>query len=60
MLADLLSRLIGTDLAVLEVDCRSRGDQTCRFLIGSAAALQRAFEGIRNGQGVEATLQGLA
>lgn len=60
MLADLLSRLIGSDLAVLEVSCRSRGDAACRFLLGSAEALQRVFEEIRQGHGVEVAVQNLA
>jgi len=60
MLADLLSRLIGSDLAVLEVACRSRGDGKCRFLLGSAEALQRVYEEVRQGQEVDAALQALA
>jgi hypothetical protein len=60
MLADLLSRLIGSDLAVLEVACRSRGDAGCRFLIGSADALQAVFEGLRQGQEVESAVRSLA
>lgn len=60
MLADLLSRLIGSDLAVLEVTCRSRGDAGCRFLIGSADALQMVFDGLRRGQEVESAVRSLA
>lgn len=60
MLADLLSRLVGSDLAVLEAGCRSRGDASCRFLIGSAEALQRVFEGLRRGDEVEVAVQALA
>jgi uncharacterized protein len=60
MLADLLSRLIGSDLAVLEVSCRSRGDASCRFLIGGAEALQMVFEGLRQGQPVESAVESLA
>ena len=60
MLADLLSRLVGSDLALLEVDCRSRGDASCRFLLGSAEALQIVFEGLRKGEEVEVVVQALA
>lgn len=60
MLADLLSRLIGSDLAVLEVACRSRGDASCRFLLGSADALQTVFEGLRQGEQVEDAVRSLA
>lgn len=59
MLADLLSRVIGSDLAVLEVSCRSRGDASCRFLVGGAEALQIVFEGLRQGQGLEAAVGSL-
>lgn len=60
MLADLLSRLIGADLAVMEVDCRGRGDARCRFLLGGAEALQRVYAGLRQGNGVDAAVRGLA
>ena len=60
MLADLLSRVIGSDLAVLEVSCRSRGDGSCRFLVGSSDALQVVFEGLRQGQPLETAVGGLA
>jgi hypothetical protein len=60
MLADLLSRLVGSDLALLEVDCRSRGDASCRFLLGSAEALQMVFEGLRKGEGVDVVVKALA
>lgn len=59
MLADLLSRLIGSDLAVLEVACRSRGDASCRFLVGSAEALQAVFESLRQGEAVDQAVRSL-
>jgi predicted hydrocarbon binding protein len=39
VLANLLGRVAGSDVAVLEVECRSRGDQRCRFLFGGAIAV---------------------
>ena len=44
LLADLLGRVSGQPLAVLEVECRSMGSPTCRFLTGSAEALERVYE----------------
>jgi len=44
LFADLLTRIAGEDVAVSEVECRGRGDERCRFLIGSPAALQALYE----------------
>lgn len=37
--AAFLSALAGQAIAVMEVECRSRGDSTCRFLAGSRGTL---------------------
>lgn len=60
MLADLLGRLTDSEVAVLEVSCRARGDGACRFLFGSSEGLQLVYEGLRAGQSVEAVLRELA
>ncbi len=39
LLAELLSRVAGHPVAVMEVDCRSQGDDYCRFLFGSPTTL---------------------
>src|SRR5688572_18994012 len=44
VLANLLGRVAGSDVAVMEVECRSRGDQRCRFLIGGADAVYAIYE----------------
>lgn len=44
LLADLLGRVAGADLAVMEVECRSRGDERCRFVLGGAEALEVLYE----------------
>ena len=44
LLADILGRVSGQPLAVLEVECRSMGSHRCRFLTGSAEALERVYE----------------
>lgn len=48
-LADLLSRLAGSDVAVMEVECRAAGHERCRFLFGGAAALGGVYEGMTQG-----------
>jgi len=49
LLADVLGRVSGQPLAVLEVECRSMGSDKCRFLTGSAEALERVYEGMVRG-----------
>jgi predicted hydrocarbon binding protein len=46
MLSDLFTRLGGYPAAVMEVECRSRGEARCRFLIGSPDLLTWVYEGI--------------
>jgi predicted hydrocarbon binding protein len=60
LLANLLGRVSGEDVAVLEVECRSRGDEHCRFLYGSPSALESLYGKLRAGLDVEASLAALA
>jgi len=46
MLSDLFTRLGGYPAAVMEVECRSRGEARCRFLVGSPDLLTWLYEGI--------------
>lgn len=50
ILADVLSRVAGSDLAVMEVECRASGSTVCTFLIGNVEALDRVYRGIQTGQ----------
>jgi predicted hydrocarbon binding protein len=50
ILADLLRRLAVQDVAVLEVECRSRGDERCRFIFAAPQVLEAVFEGMRDGR----------
>ncbi len=59
VLADLLARVAGTDLAVMEVECRSRGDQSCRFVIGGPDALGSIYEKISSGHAFDEALERL-
>ncbi len=47
--ADLLRRVAGREVAVLEVECRRAGDERCRFLFGSETVLQRVYDRVREG-----------
>ncbi len=60
LFARLLSRAAGGDLAVLEVECRSRGDERCCFLFGSPEALDLLHREVRVGIAYTAALKRLA
>ncbi|PYP41390.1 MAG: hypothetical protein DMD43_06640 [Gemmatimonadetes bacterium] len=49
MLADFFTRLGGTQAAVMEVECLSRGETRCRFLVGSPDVLTFVYERITAG-----------
>lgn len=58
MLADFLGRLSGETVAVMEVECRSKGDARCRFLSAMPETLQRVYEAMTEGKGYEEALAG--
>lgn len=60
MLANVLGHFAQDEIAVLEVECRSRGDLRCRFLFGSGPALDAVHARISQGEPVETTLKALA
>lgn len=49
LLAEFLSRASGSTLGVMEVECRSRGDDRCRFLAGAPESLQMLYERMAEG-----------
>jgi hypothetical protein len=49
LLADFFGRLAGETVAVMEVECRTRGDDRCRFLIGSPEMLATVYERMSGG-----------
>ncbi|MGH7443583.1 MAG: V4R domain-containing protein [Longimicrobiales bacterium] len=59
LLANLLGRISGEEVAVLEVECRSRGDARCRFLFGSASALDAVYARVAAGESANASLAAL-
>ena len=60
MLADLFSRLGGVPLAVMEVECRSKGDPRCRFLVGGAETLNAVYELMSQGAGYSNAIASLS
>lgn len=56
LLADLLGRIAGKVVAVMEVECRSRGDARCRFLAGSPETLGALYERVAAGESYERVL----
>lgn len=60
VLAKLLARAADAEVAVLEAECRSRGEARCRFLFGSPAALDTLYQGMREGLPYTAALARLA
>jgi uncharacterized protein len=59
MFADFFGRLAEAPLAVMEVECRSRGDGRCRFLLGSTDVMQRVYEGMAGGDEYGAAVKAL-
>ena len=49
LFADLFGRLAGTQIAVLEVECRAMGHEHCRFLVGSPEVMEYVYEDMTQG-----------
>jgi hypothetical protein len=56
MLSDFFTRLGGYPAAVMEVECRTRGEARCRFLVGSPDLLTWMYEGLTAGRAYEELL----
>lgn len=50
LLASLLGHLADRDVAVMEIECRSRNDARCRFLAGSQDTLQAVYLAMSEGR----------
>jgi predicted hydrocarbon binding protein len=59
VLANLLGHAAGAEVAVMEVECRSAGHPRCRFLFGSAEALNELYARVANGSAVDTALSEL-
>jgi hypothetical protein len=60
MLADVLGRVAGSPLAVLEVECRSAGSPRCRWLVGSPEVLGQLYEQMAAGADYASVIDALA
>jgi predicted hydrocarbon binding protein len=58
LLADFLGRVSEGMVAVMEVECRSRGDARCRFLAGAPETLSILYERVAQGSGYLEALAG--
>ena len=58
LLADFLGRVSQGQVAVMEVECRSRGDQRCRFLAGAPETLGILYDRMAQGSGYLEALSG--
>ena len=58
-LSGLLSELAGGPVAVLEVDCRARGDEQCCFAFGSEVAIHDLYGRLLDGTNLEGALAAL-
>lgn len=56
MLADFLGRLSDETVAVMEVECRSKGDARCRFLSATPAVLEKVYNEMTQGRSYEEAL----
>lgn len=59
VLANILGRLAGGEVAVLQVPLADGAPGGCRFLFGGADALQRLYGGLREGRDLETALGSL-
>jgi predicted hydrocarbon binding protein len=60
LLANVLGKVANGDVAVMEVECRSRGDAQCRFLFGSPEALRSVYDLMLSGATTESAVSQLA
>ncbi|MGE0443467.1 MAG: V4R domain-containing protein [Gemmatimonadales bacterium] len=56
MFSDFFTRLGGYPAAIMEVECRSKGDARCRFLVGSPDTLTWIYEGLVAGSAYQSLL----
>jgi hypothetical protein len=55
-LGGLLTEMAGGPIAVLEVSCRGRGDDACRFAFGSESAIHKLYGRLLDGADLERAL----
>jgi predicted hydrocarbon binding protein len=55
-LANVLGKAAGADVAVMEVECRGRGDDRCRFLFGGSEAVYAVYEHLASGEAPDSAI----
>ncbi len=56
LFAGFLGRMSGTLVGVMEVDCRTRGDEHCRFIVGPPDTIEAVFDALAEGSDYESAL----
>ena len=56
MLTDFLGRLASIPVAVMEVECRTRADERCRFIAGAPETLDAIFNALADGKSYQSVL----
>ncbi len=56
LFADFIGRMSDTPVAVMEVECRSRSDPSCRFLVGAPETMEAVYEALAAGRDYESVL----
>ncbi|MGH7475744.1 MAG: V4R domain-containing protein [Longimicrobiales bacterium] len=59
LFSSLLGKVAGREVGVFEVECRSKGDDRCRFLFGGADALGAVYQALADGRDVDDALTAL-
>ena len=60
LLANLLGNAAGSEVAVLELECRSRGDARCRFAFGAPEIMGAVYQYILDGADAEQSIAALS
>jgi predicted hydrocarbon binding protein len=56
LFADFMGRLSGTPVAVMEVECRTRDEDQCRFLLGAPETMEKVYDALAAGSDYESAL----
>ncbi|NIM52369.1 MAG: hypothetical protein GTN62_13760 [Gemmatimonadales bacterium] len=57
LFSSFLTSLAGDAIAVMEVECRTAGDERCRLLVGSPEILEAVYQAMSEGQSYEAVFE---
>ncbi len=57
LFADLLTRIAGSPIAIMEIECQSRNDEQCRFLGGAPETLEAVYQEMSAGRDYRALFE---